>query len=79
VRISPPRKQRPLVAWTRYPGGRWRATLRGSFPDEMVSRATMLFGVVAEVVILQMGQEPGGCASQTSDVHRERGGLVTSS
>jgi hypothetical protein len=49
---------RPWVAWTRYPGGRWRRTFLGSRPDILLALAQSLVGATGETVILHDGEEP---------------------
>lgn len=55
------------VAWTRYPGGRWRATLRSRTPAKLLRKAKDLVGKVAQTVILPDGQDPaeGGTRERT--------------
>lgn len=45
------------VAWTRYPGGRWRPTLRALTPAECERRALRLFPA-CEVAVLPPGTAP---------------------
>ncbi len=45
------------VAWTRYPGGRWRSTLRGLCPDDCERRALALYPA-CEAVALPEGVPP---------------------
>jgi hypothetical protein len=46
------------LAWTRYAGGRWRRTFRGTNPDGLLQKAQALVGKTGETVILHDGQEP---------------------
>lgn len=46
------------IAWTRYRGGRWRPTLRGSAPAQLRTSVDILIGKAVEVVILPRGQDP---------------------
>jgi hypothetical protein len=48
-----------LVAWTRYPNGRWRRTFRGHFVEDLEESLANLMGMFMEVVILPEGLEPG--------------------
>lgn len=62
------------VAWTRYPGGRWRRTFRGACPDSVLQRAQCLLRGTGETVILHDSEEP----SQTLwTVPRSTGGEVS--
>jgi hypothetical protein len=45
------------VAWTRYPGGRWRSTLRGLDAAECEGRVRRLYPI-CEVVVLPAGTDP---------------------
>ncbi len=57
--VNPPRVEgRAYVAWTRYPGGRWRSTLRGDCPEGLQEVVSKLLGQTVETVILPRGQEP---------------------
>jgi hypothetical protein len=44
------------VAWTRYPGGRWRA-MRGYCREKLLQRVRQTMGRVVEVVIVPEGEE----------------------
>ena len=46
------------VAWTRYPGGRWRPTLRDDSPERLRRCVVKLMGKTVEVLILLEGQGP---------------------
>jgi hypothetical protein len=46
------------VAWTRYPGGRWRATFRNRSPELLRTSLDKLMGASVESVILPAGQDP---------------------
>jgi hypothetical protein len=46
------------VAWTRYPGGRWRSTFRNTSPERLRKSLDKLMGTSVETVILPAGQDP---------------------
>jgi hypothetical protein len=46
------------VAWTRYPGGRWRSTFRGKLPQRLRERAAKFVGTAGMTVVLPEGEEP---------------------
>ena len=56
--IARPVQARIWVAWTRYPGGRWRPTFRGSRPETLLVQAQNLVGEAGETVILHESEEP---------------------
>jgi hypothetical protein len=47
------------VAWTRYPGGRWRFTFQGKHPQELRKGAEKIVGKAGVTVVLPEGEEPG--------------------
>jgi hypothetical protein len=46
------------IAWTRYPGGRWRRTFRNSSQERLQKCLDNLMGTSMESVILLAGQDP---------------------
>jgi hypothetical protein len=56
--VAPPPSRDVWVVWTRYPGGRWRATFRGPSADVVLERAQRLVGACGECVVLADGEGP---------------------
>jgi hypothetical protein len=53
--------ERPWVAWTRYPFGRWRRTFLGVTPEACLSRVRANYGESVETVVLPDGENPVVC------------------
>jgi hypothetical protein len=52
------RVDRPWVAWTRYPLGRWRRTFLGVSPKACRAAVRNSYGTSVETVVLPEGEEP---------------------
>jgi hypothetical protein len=53
-----PARQEVGMIWTRYPGGRWRPTVRSDTPKRRLKTTMSWFGKSVEKVVLPPGQEP---------------------
>jgi HNH endonuclease len=67
------------VAWTRYPGGRWRRTFRNASQERLRKLLDDIMGTLVERVILPDGQDPttadqGNCTIHPSDAPGLRDG-----
>jgi hypothetical protein len=70
--VDPPSSGFLWVAWTRYPGGRWRRTFRGYCPSKLQRSVDTLMGKSVEVVFLPEGEEPASSSELSTRFHDGR-------